>query len=779
MEPGAKRNAVLVLLICVLAGLIILAKFKISTDLSLFLPEPESRIERLLHHQLDKGASSNLVFIALTGLDPTAMAELNLQMRDLLEKSGRFRKVSSNAKSLGQEQLNFLVENRYLLSHQNLADRFSEEGLKNALAERVQGLSSPQARLEKKYLRNDPTGEVIGLLSEWQGKLSKHKIPEQLNGVWFSDDHSRTLILAEIKADISKLENQTDAIQTIRGVFDDIKKPSLEMIITGPAAFAVESGEDIKMDVRILTYMAVAFVVLFLWLAFRSFRAVFLTVTPLLVGVLIATAATVLIHGQIHGITLAFGVTLAGVAVDYPIHLLTGLGPDRRENERHVKKIWPTLRLGVLSTVIAYGAFLISGFSGLVQLGFFTIVGLCGAAAFARYVLPYVSVNQVSALKGLSGLHLFLKTCAGKSARFRWFIPVIGILSLASLVITSSPVLHLNVDSLSPIKDSRRAEGKLLRADLGFWAGGKMLVVTGTSMEDVLQRTETLDSYLEQKVEQGVISGFDMASHFLPSQQKQKSNLAALQDVEAIKLNLNNALQDLTFKPKIFDPFIVDVVESADKNPITPTTLSQTTLGDRLKPLLFEFEEGAAGVILLHDVLDGKLMKEFALDHEEVEYLDLKQEATNLVARNVKWVSLVMIACVILIYIVLSKSFGSVVRPFRIMVPTFSAAVVAAAILVNIGYPLSIFHLISLLLVVGLGLDYALFFNRLPDNHDEWNTTFKSLWVCGITTVLVFGILTFSQTPPLRAIGVTVGIGALISIIFAAMWAAAPAKKPA
>ena len=85
--------------------------------------------------------------------------------------------------------------------------------------------------------------------------------------------------------------------------------------------------------------------------------------------------------------------------------------------------------------------------------------------------------------------------------------------------------------------------------------------------------------------------------------------------------------------------------------------------------------------------------------------------------------------------------------------------------------------LISLLLVVGLGLDYALFFNRLPDNENEWETTFRSLWVCGITTILVFGILMFSQIPPLKAIGVTVGMGALMSIIFAAVWAATPEKK--
>ncbi len=90
---------------------------------------------------------------------------------------------------------------------------------------------------------------------------------------------------------------------------------------------------------------------------------------------------------------------------------------------------------------------------------------------------------------------------------------------------------------------------------------------------------------------------------------------------------------------------------------------------------------------------------------------------------------------------------------------------------------MSIFNLISLLLVVGLGLDYALFFNRLPDNQEEWETTFRALWVCAITTILVFGILMYSQTPPLEQIGTTVALGAFLAIIFAAMWATRPGKQ--
>ena len=47
-----------------------------------------------------------------------------------------------------------------------------------------------------------------------------------------------------------------------------------------------------------------------------------------------------------------------------------------------------------------------------------------------------------------------------------------------------------------------------------------------------------------------------------------------------------------------------------------------------------------------------------------------------------------------------------------------------------------------------------------------------------MTTILVFGILMYSRTPPLEAIGLTVALGAFLSIVFAAMWATRPEARP-
>lgn len=774
----SQLRAGLVILLLLASFVVIALNLRISTDLKLFLPEPSSRAESLLHHQLDNGASTRLVFIALTGLPPERLAAANQALVGRLAESPLFTRVINQAGQLSDEGLSFVVENRYLLSHADLGSAFSAGGLDRALADRVVGLTGPEAALEKRFLRQDPTGEVLALLEEWQGKLSRHRRPEQLHGVWFSRDHSRSLALAEINTTISRLEVQEAAIAAVREAFTQIHEPGLSMILTGPAAFAVESGEDIRRDVRVLTWLAVCMVTLFLLGVYRSIPMLLLVFMPLLMGVVAATATILVLHGEIHGITLAFGITLAGVAVDYPIHLMTGLTRIEEGDRSYAARIWPTLRLGVLSTVIAYGAFLVSGFGGLVQLGQFTITGLVVAALFSRWVLPLLLTKRITRRQGLDRIHRILTAAATRAQHLRWLVAVAFIVAMGALLVTDRPILHLNVDSLSPIKESRRAEGKMLRDDLGYWYGGRLLIIQGDSKELVLQRSEQLEAELNGMLADGRISGFDMASQFLPSMARQRINLDAFGDRDAIRANLAAALEDSPFRPGTFAPFDEQLDGIASAEPISVESLMALDVGRRIEPLIFDFEGMSAGVVLLHGVGDETAMQAFADAHEDVIYMHLKTAATDLVARSLDRVRLSMLGCVFIIYLLLWHSFRSPWRPMKIMVPTFSAAVVTAALLVFFNCPLSVFHLISLMLVVGLGLDYSLFFNRLPDNGDEWNTTFKSLWICGSTTLIVFGILVVSQTPPLRAIGMTVGIGAALSILFAAMWAAAGDRAP-
>jgi len=754
------------------ACVIIASKFQIANNLTLFLPEPDTEFERLLHHQLDKSASSSMLFLAFSGLPEDDLARFNQRITKKLRNSKTYRRVTNNAENLDEGLLAFLEKYRYLLTHSDLSNRFSASELKLSLQQRLQGLASSAAPLEKRYLRQDPTGEISGLLNDWQGKVSRHKRPIEINGVWFSDDRSRTLVLVEIAADISQMENQAAAVEELRELYDSMRLPGLEHIMVGPAVYAVETGEDIQDDIKWLTLIAIVLVTLFLFAAYRSLKTVVLVICPLAAGIAVAMATILLLYDEIQGITLAFGVTLIGIAVDYPIHLLACLGGNDTKSQADLVKIWSTLKLGVISTVVAYGAFLVAGFEGLRQLGLFTISGLVSAAIFSRWVLPALAYGPGQSKPGLNNLNHYLKTWGQKAPALRWTVVVSAFLSLGLLGFSSAPVLHLNVDSLSPVTESRRAEGRLLRSDLGFWYGGSMMMIAKKDNEAVLQYSENIQSYLDALVDDNAIDGYDMASHFLPSRQRQFLKKSQIIDIENLQANLTEALIDLPFRKNTFDPFIDDLRQAKQLDVIELEALRDTAIGEKLSSLLFDFDNVAGGVILLHGINDDARMKQFADDHDGLYYMHLKTASTDLVAHSIERVALRMLGCIVLIYAMLAFAFKNKNRPLKIMIPSLSAALVTAAILVLSGNPLSIFHLISLLLVVGLGLDYALFFNRLPENDNEWDTTFKSLWVCAVTTILVFGILMFSHTPPLKAIGETVGLGAFISIVFAAMWAA-------
>jgi predicted exporter len=104
-------------------------------------------------------------------------------------------------------------------------------------------------------------------------------------------------------------------------------------------------------------------------------------------------------------------------------------------------------------------------------------------------------------------------------------------------------------------------------------------------------------------------------------------------------------------------------------------------------------------------------------------------------------------------------------RVRRVVAPMALTTLVILAILRLADMPLNLFHLISLVLAAGLGLDYALFFERAADDTKEQRRTLHAVLVCSMSTLMVFALLAFSTLPVLQAIGVTVAIGVAFNFI--------------
>jgi predicted exporter len=86
-------------------------------------------------------------------------------------------------------------------------------------------------------------------------------------------------------------------------------------------------------------------------------------------------------------------------------------------------------------------------------------------------------------------------------------------------------------------------------------------------------------------------------------------------------------------------------------------------------------------------------------------------------------------------------------------------------LLLALGVPLTLFHILALLLVASLGVDYSLFFTGYSRLDDGVVSEFRSVGVCCATSAIVFATLAFSSIPVLSAIGATVATGAVLSFL--------------
>jgi predicted exporter len=103
------------------------------------------------------------------------------------------------------------------------------------------------------------------------------------------------------------------------------------------------------------------------------------------------------------------------------------------------------------------------------------------------------------------------------------------------------------------------------------------------------------------------------------------------------------------------------------------------------------------------------------------------------------------------------------------------AVLTVAACLVLMGQQLTLLHLIGMLLIVAVGSNYALFFDREAGSVP---LTLASLVIANAATVLGFGVLGFSSVPILAALGSTVAPGAFLALLFSALLASDFRARP-
>jgi len=778
---STRRLALALLWLALLAilALFVAPRVQLSGDLRKFMPAPQTPAQKLLIDELGEGPGSRLLLVALSGDAPETLAAQSQALRErlLTTRVGMdvpFKLVANGA-DIGLDAIpQRLRPYRYLLSPTLDTQRFDADFLRSELDARVQDLGSPAAAMIEPLLPSDPTLETLKLAQAWQPANA----PQRLHGVWFDRAGREALLAIETHAAGFDPEGQQVAVDAVHGAFDAVRGNSkTKLTLTGPGAFSVEIGGRTAREASLIGTIDSLVFVLLLWVAYRSWKAPLLGGLPLASAGLVGLGAVALAFDGVHGITVAFGFTLIGVVQDYPIHLFShqraGVSPWASS-----RALWPTLGTGVASTCIAYATFLVSGVDGLQQLAVFTVVGLATAALATRFLLPALidpSPHDAADSK-------WLARCWSAFARWPRMNAMAAciVAAIAAAIIAFMPGAFWQNDlaRLTPVPPAALARDTQLRGELGAPDVRYIIALQAKDAEHALQSSERLMTALEALRAEHVVEGFDLAARYLPSAATQRSRQGKLPSDEELRGALGDAMAGGAFNDDAFDDFVRDVATARSAKPLVPADLAGTPLAASTEGLLLQREGHATALVALSGLRDPEAVARIAQAHG-AQLLDLKQASESLVAEYRERVLWALALASVLLAAAVWFALRSPRRVLRVLAPMALTTLLILAVLRGFGVELNLFHLVSLILAAGLGLDYALFFDHAGDDRAEQLRTLHAVIVCSLTTLLVFALLATSSIPVLRAIGGTVALGVAFNFVLALLIVREPVKDAA
>ncbi len=754
MRPAA-RATLLVLWLLALAGLgwTVSQRLKISTDLRSFMPAPTTPDQRLLMEQVGEGPGSRLLLLSIGGAPDERLAALSQGLVKALQHDPRYSQVLNGNFDLAALDPQ-LLPYRYLLSPTLDAQPLDEAYLRDQLQQRLDDLSSPAASLLKGLLPRDPTLEMLKLAERW----APAKAPELRDGVWFTPRHEALLLVQTVAAGFDP-GAQEQAIDGIKQAFHALPgSAAAKLELSGPGYFSVVIGAQTRHQADWIGRISTIGFIALLLLAYRSVSSLLLSALPIASAALAGIVALTVAFSEVHGITLAFGFTLLGVAQEYPIRVLS----HRRAGEdavQSVRDLWPLLLTAIASACIAYLAFYASGVNGLKQLAVFTIVGLLVAGFSTRYLLPHLLPRRVRDVAAMGWL-ITARRWVDQLPRPRWVPALVALAIVLMLALAPGPFWQNNLAALTPVPAAMLQHDARLREALGAPDVRYLLVLEASTEQGVLALSQTLQPNVDALVTQHAVDAVELPSRYLPTVALQRERQQKLPDRAILESSLHDALQGLPFRADLFQPFVDDVETARQLPPLTPERYAQTPLGQRLAAMLIKRDGrwlGLGTVSGVHDV--AALQALGSGSGGQVRLLDLKAASESLVAAYRTRILQALLAASLLLVLTITLALRSLRRAWHVLAPMTLATFLVLAVERVAGIEISLFHLVALILAGGLGLHYALFFERDTGVPAEQRRTLHATIVCVLSALLVFGMLAWATIPVLRAIGLTVSLG--------------------
>lgn len=714
---------------------------------------------------------SNTVYIALLADDEgQAITAAKTLMESLSSNDqGAFVDIRSADLNQAQSLNHFYFNHRFNLLTQAQANALSTGKLNELIGQAQSQLYNAFGYANSALIANDP---LLLYPDNLQALAPKQRLQVQqgiLLGQWSpaeanegSNPMTKVTAIVMAKGSGSAFNPNSQALQmtVLQTAFEAVESQNkhIAFLKAGALFHASAATKSAKSEVSTLGLASIIGVSLLVWLAFRSIMPLGIALLTITTSLLAAVVMTLLIFSELHLLTLVFGTSLIGIAIDYNFHFYCERLVQANKNANEIiRKIFPAITLALLTSVLAYSGIGLAPFPGMQQVAVFCAAGLFGAYVTLNLAYPLLASGPLpSGEKPLTIAATYL-TKLNSVSRFLNF-KTGGVLFALSVIISALGLYQLTSDddirNLQQSPESVLNEEQQLRSILSGGTDNQFLLVRGETEEQLLQRLEILAPKLNNAIEGGLIGNAFSLSNYLPSRSKQEANyhlqgLIYQQDLASIveSLGLDDSLSsDLT-----------EAYRAAKGSYIDAESFIHSDAGKLFQPLWIAptpSQDSYGAIVLLGGITEiDKLASSFT-EQPYVQLVDKVGDISGIMGQYRQLTLWLLAIAMVMAALIFSTRFGIKLAALVVAVPALSA-VLTLSLLGLIGAPLTLFHALALILVFGIGVDYSLFFAESKQSRGVMMAVFMS----ASSTILAFGLLAFSSTPAIHSFGLTLLLG--------------------
>ncbi|WP_036627708.1 MMPL family transporter [Pantoea sp. AS-PWVM4] len=622
-------------------------------------------------------------------------------------------------------------------------------------------LFSAFAGVSSQELQHDPLLLVRGAQLALQQNASKMV----LHNGWLTvnDPQQRRwyFLHGELDSNAFSIRQSHQLVTALNQLEQQLKTrwPDARLLTRGTVLFSDDASQRAQHDVETLGSATLAGLLLLIWLVFRSLRPLALCALSVAIGAMAGTVATLLCFGELHLTTLVMSLSIVGISADYTLYYLTERMVHGNEASpwQSLQKVRATLLLALATTAIAWLLMLLAPFPGLRQLAVFAASGLSASCLTVICFYPWlVRGLPVRPIPGMVWLARWLAAWRRQRV-LMWGLPaLVAIYALLG-------ILQLRVDDdiahLQSAPQQLLAQDRQLAQLTGQQADQTWFVVWGDNQQQTLQRVSELAPALQQARQHRWLEGYRILPLNSLARQQQDLTLLA-QAAPTITARLKQAGVTLA---------------EADLHamPVTPENWLASPLSEGWRLLWLSLPDGRSSVLVpVNGVRDSAALAQLAAQQPGVSWVDRKASYDQLFGF---WRTLLSgLLALALLLITLSYVIRLGLKAgLRSALPSWLSLAAALATLGWIGASLNLFALLALILVLGIGINYTLFFSN-PRGTPL--TSMLAVTLAMMTTLLTLGMLVFSSTSAISSFGVVLCSGIFCAFLLAPL-ALAPRKR--